>query len=63
MSMHTTEISKTMAKATTQVLDGKTSPETAMALVAIARTEIVNWRARMEYARHKGKVATIAQME
>jgi hypothetical protein len=61
--MHTNEISRVIALATNRVIDGEATPETAKAVSELARTEISNWRARLEYARHTGKIASISELE
>jgi hypothetical protein len=61
--MHTNDISRNTADATSRLLKGDITPDTAKGVAELARTEISNWRARMEYARHTGKVAKIEQLE
>lgn len=61
--MHTTEISRVTAETTRDVLKGDITPETAKAVSDLARTEISNWRCRLEYARHTGQVARIDELE
>ena len=61
--MHTTEISKVTAEAVLKVKDGEMPPENAKAISDLCRTEISNWRAQLEYARHTGRVAKINELE
>jgi hypothetical protein len=61
--MHTTEISRVTADAVSKVAKGDMTPESAKAISDLCRTEISNWRAQLEYARHTGKVAKIAELE
>jgi hypothetical protein len=61
--MHTEHISRVITEATDKVMEGEITPETAKSVADLTRTEIANWRARLEYARHTGKVASISELE
>ncbi len=52
-----------ITEATDRVMSGEITPENAKAVADLTRTEIANWRARLEYARHTGKVASIPELE
>jgi hypothetical protein len=61
--MSATEISEANSRLTEKLENGTVNPETALAQVAISRTEIMAWRVRMEYARHHGKTVKIRELE
>lgn len=61
--MHTTEISQITGESAEKVAKGKMPPEAAKAISDLCRTEISNWRAQLEYARHTGTVASIPELE
>ena len=60
--MHTIVISENIRVASERLMTGDMTPEAAKGIAELARVEISNWRARMEYARHTGTVAKIAQL-
>jgi hypothetical protein len=61
--MHTREISRITSDAVSKVSAGEMAPENAKAISDLCRTEISNWRAQLEYARHTGRVASIPELE
>lgn len=61
--MHTREISRVTAESVTKLNDGQMTPENAKAISDLCRTEISNWRAQLEYARHTGRIASIPDLE
>lgn len=61
--MHTREISRICGESVIKVSNGDMAPENAKAISDLCRTEISNWRAQLEYARHTGRVASIPELE
>lgn len=60
--MHTKAISENIRVASERLMTGTMTPDAAKGIAELARVEISNWRAQMEYARHTGTVAKIAQL-